>query len=400
MRNFSDLISMIANTKLGIGGGFLVVITGTLMLISNERDFKMTDDAIKEAESVVVKIADVNTLDDVLDGKLVYGVSTIQTDEIVEDKPFDVAVNAIKLTRKLEYYQWVEIEHKETYEDSDGNTETVYSYTYEKKWTNAPVNSSKFNNSRYRSSNWVITQIDSLTKWADVVNWGAYKLPHFLKKEAGGDRPVTINLSNESKAKLEQQLAKDATSLTAPALVKSESKEYVHHIRVNALHFGLDPSNPTISDIRVEITHIPPGGDLSVIAQVQGNTFTEYITENGRAFYSVHNGIDSMEKMFIDEHNNNSTNAWATRIMYIMCVILGIRFALKPIERLFSRVRFLSSIVNVGVKFVSTMLGLAWSLIVIALAWLFYRPVTALIIFASVVVIILLLKKMGNKRAF
>ena len=399
MRN-TGITSMIANSKAGIGGGFLAFIAGTLMLISNERDFKMTGDTIKEAESVVVNIEDVNTIDTALEGKLAYGVSTMQTDEIVEDELFGVAVNAIKLIRSVEFYQWVEKEHREARKDSNGNSETIVTYTYEKKWVDAPVNSSKFNNSRYRSLNWVIMQIDSMTKWADIVNWGAYKLPHFLKTKAIGQKPVTIKLSKENATRLELLLAKGASSHTASALIKAETTEsdYVHHINVNTLHLGSDPSTPAIGDIRVEINHIPPGGSLSVIAQIQGNTFTEYIARNGKVFYSVNNGVDSKEKMLLDEHSNNSTNTWAMRIACILLVIFGIRLTLKPIGHLFSRIRFLSNIVNVGVKFVSTMLGLAWSLIVIALAWLYYRPVTALIIFAFVAAIILLLKKTGDKR--
>ena len=394
MRITGSMITKIANSKFGIGGGIMAVFTGTLMLISNERDFKMIGDAIREAESVVVELDDANSLDTEMDGKLTYGVSTIQTDEFVVDELFDVSINAIKLTRVVKYYQWVEIEEEESDDESSYTT-----YYYEKQWTDAPVNSSKFNDSRYRSDNWVIMEIDNLTKWADIVNWGAYILPQFIKKEIKGENPVTINLSPQVKEMFEKALVKCASGHTASALIKASDHEYVHNFKVNTLHFGTDPSKPAIGDVRVEINHIPPGGDLSVIAQVMGNTFTEYIAKNGRTFFSVYNGNDSMEKMFKREHSNNAWNAWAMRVFLTILVILGMRFTLKPVNMLFSRIPLLGSIVNVGIKIATTMLGLAWSLIVIALAWFFYRPLITLIIFTVVAAIIFLLKKMGEKRA-
>jgi len=52
------------------------------------------------------------------------------------------------------------------------------------------------------------------------------------------------------------------------------------------------------------------------------------------------------------------------------------------LETLLKVVPFIANIFGFGVGIVCTILGVVWSLIVIALAWLFYRPVLAIILLA------------------
>ena len=82
------------------------------------------------------------------------------------------------------------------------------------------------------------------------------------------------------------------------------SKDYLH-VSGNTAYFGVNPGSPSVGDMRISLTYAPPGGDLSVIAQVQGNTFTKYTAGNGKEFSSVRNGIVSAEQMFEGEHKSN-----------------------------------------------------------------------------------------------
>ena len=399
MKDNGSIWSWMANTKLGIGGGLMALVIGTILLIINERDLKLTADSIVEAESVVVEMNDANVLDDGLNGKLAYGVSKTRTDEILTDEIFDVAVNAIKLVRYVKYYQLIETEHKKTKKDSDGDEITTYSYTYKQGWASRPVNSSGFNENRYRSTNWVAVELDSLIRYADNVGWGAYELPLFITHQIDGNFvPVTHELSEERKARWEQRIEQAYAEHTEAALVETK-REFVHYLNNTVIHFGINPSQPAIGDVRVYVNYIPPGGDLSVIAQVNGNTFTKYLAENGKEFYSVQNGVVGMKHMFIDASETNRVNAIAMRIMITLAIILGIRFSLRPLETLLSKVPLLGGILNGGVIFVSIMFGIAWSLIIIAVAWLFYRPLAALILFAIVVTIIFILKKTRTKES-
>ena len=398
MEGSGNILLTASKSIAGIGGGFLAIITGTLLLFGNEHNFKKSGDAIAEAESVVVEMTNANVPDSDLEGKLVYGVSLTQTEDILRDELFDVTVNGIKLIRDAKYYQLVEIKHEDVERDSDGNERRITTYTYEYKWTDKPVNSSEFNNTKYRSTNWVCAKVDTMTKWADVVGWGAYKLPDFIKHKIGGDvAPVPLNLSEKRKDWWEQSVEMASSSHTASALMKAKS-EYVH-IDGNTIYLGTNPSTPVVGDVRIRINYIPPGRELSVIAQVKDNTLTKYVAKNGKKYYSVKNGNLSLTQMIEDDKSSNSIFAWVMRVLLTLMIITGIRFLMKPITLLFTRIPVIGGILNGGVMFISFMFGLIWSLIIIALAWLFYRPVIALIILAVVVALIMLMRmKKGRER--
>ena len=92
----------------GIGTGITLFIIGTIMLFWNEGSYVKDKTSIKEAQSVVVEVDDVSSLNPDLNGKLIYGVSKVQTDEILNDELFGVSVNAVNIWRLVEYYQLVE----------------------------------------------------------------------------------------------------------------------------------------------------------------------------------------------------------------------------------------------------------------------------------------------------
>jgi len=391
MKELVNLFNGFANTKFGIGTGILAFIFGTGFLITNERDFKRTYDTINEAESVVVEAKDVNLLDAQLEGKLIYGVSKTQTDDTLTDELFEVAINAVKLVRNVEYYQWVEKESTETYEDSDGDTHSETTYTYNKEWSDKPVNSNQFNRPQ-SYTNTVLLEIEDRTVYADLVRWGAYKLPPFLKSKIDGDTSITVELSKEKKAEWENTLRQRYKQSE-----NRDKREYLHVAKANStVYLGINPDSPEIGDVRITIKHIPPGSDLSIIAQVQGNTFTEYTAKNGNTFFSIKNKIVPMKHMFIDEHISNTAYAWWYRLLGFLCVSFAFRCMFNLLTTLFLKIPVLGNILNVGIKMVCFVLGFVWSSVVIAVAYMFYRPITGAIILVVAVVAFLLLKRKGK----
>ena len=82
-------------------------------------------------------------------------------------------------------------------------------------------------------------------------------------------------------------------------------------------------------------------------------------------------------------------------------VVSGLKGIFGILVDLLRVLPFLADIVGLGVGLICKVLGLVWSLLVIAAAWLFYRPVTAGILLAVIVVLIAYLVKRGknNKKA-
>ena len=59
---------------------------------------------------------------------------------------------------------------------------------------------------------------------------------------------------------------------------------------------------------------------------------------------------------------------------------------------------FLGNIANLGVGLVSWVLGLAWSLVVIAIGWLVYRPVLGVALLVAAAALIWFLGKKSKEK--
>ena len=119
------------------------------------------------------------------------------------------------------------------------------------------------------------------------------------------------------------------------------------HTNGNVLYIGANSNNPTVGDVRVTFTKVLPG-DVSILAVVNGNTFEKFTAKNGYSMMTLEDGSVSMDEMFANEHSANKTMSWILRLL--------------------------------GINLVAGVLAFAWSLVVIAIAWLFYRPVLGIIL--------------------
>ena len=63
-------------------------------------------------------------------------------------------------------------------------------------------------------------------------------------------------------------------------------------------------------------------------------------------------------------------------------VIMGLKGIFAILSTILKVVPFIANIVGWGVDVVCTVVGIVWSLIIIAIAWLFYRPLIGIILLA------------------
>jgi ABC-type polysaccharide/polyol phosphate export systems, permease component len=361
-----------------IGTGIVMFIIGTILLFWNEGDYVKTKSSINEAQSVVVEVDDVSSPDPDLNGKLIYGVSKVQTNDILRDELLGISANAVNIWRLVEYYQLVE---ESTTSSNRGRSRSI-TYTYKKDWVGSPVNSSGFKDPQYQSANSVIIEIEDEYVAADNVSWGAYKLPSFIIDEIDEDMPIDIQISEQQKAEWEKKLQ----------LASKASAENIH-ISDNEVYFGADPSSPAIGDVRVTVTYTPPGVDISLMAQVQDNTFIEFMAKNGIGFWSVENGVVSAAQMFENKIASNLMMTWILRVLGMILILIGLKMMFSILPALLNVLPILGSIVSAGVGLVCIVFGLVWSFLIIGIAWLFYRPLIAIIFLLIAGAGIWLLKK-------
>ncbi len=385
----------------GIVAGIVLVVAGTCLLYWNEGRTVKTGGAINEARSVAVEVDDISRVDPALAGKVIYATGRAETRDVLTDPIFGASATAINISRKVEYYQWEEHSRQEKRKKLGGGEETVTTYTYTQEWVGEPIDSGEFRDPEYQGRNKVLAKYEDETLYASNVSFGAYTLPNFLEHSIGGAVPLDLVLDEDRKKAIFEGLSVESDPLGNATLRGGVSSSvqpqdrYVH-AQGNVLYLGEKPGSPQIGDVRVTFTQTPPA-DVSIIAQVAGNTFEKFTASNGYTFSRLNMGTVGMEKMFAGAESDNATTAWILRVVGTIVVIVGLGAIFRPLSVIADVIPILGSIVGAGTGFVAFLLGLAWSLLVIAVAWIRFRPVLAASLLGGVVVLLGLLFVKGRK---
>ena len=379
----------------GVVGGVVMFIAGTALLFWNEGNFVKTKQALGESQDAVVPVEQVAAIDPALEGKLIHASARAESQDILEDAEFGVKQTAIRLQRNVEYYQWVEESRTETRDRMGGGQERVTTYTYKKEWCSKPVDSGGFHDPSYQNRNTVWLTFDARTSYAKNVSFGAYTLPQFFVEAIGQAENADVNPAPEQiqtwtqniSAHLRFSLPQNTTNAPPPVV----------HASGNAVYFGRSPGVPEVGDVRVSFTWVPPH-DVSIIGKVSGKTFVKFVAKNGKSVSRLDDGVRSAEEMFASAAKENAMLTWILRLVGVLCVCFGLKAIFGILEAIAKVIPILGSIVGAGVGLVCMILGLAWSLLWIAIAWLAYRPLIGIPLLAASVGCIVWLKKRAKSK--
>ena len=410
----------VGNSFKAIGTGILLFCAGTALLWWNEGRAVKTEKMLDEAGSAYAEMETPTKKDASLEGELICGTAMATTEDSLVDKDFGVGVKAISLKRTTEYYQWVE-HVKETKKDKLGGSEEVTKeYTYTKSWVSRPVESAEFKDPAYQKKNMVLTTIEDDQQYAENVSWGAYKLNESLIKSISSreamdlaiaedllkqidattktayerfygvqknnttptpntQQPAAIPdsvramLPDSVKAQLDSiQAVNDSIAKAMEAAANKKDLEYVHQAG-NVLYFGRVPGSPEVGDVRVTFEKVVPA-KVTVMAEVDGDTFKPYKAKNGKRYQTLRMGKKSGDEIVEADKDANSFLTWILRLVGCLMVIGGLKGIFGFVETILKVVPFIAGIFGWGVGIVCSVIGVVWSLIIIALAWLFYRP--------------------------
>lgn len=378
------------NALSGVAAGFIMLIAGTVLLFWNEGRTVKTTRMLKEAQGVCIELGDPAEINSAADGKMIHACGYAGTEDILTDGQFGISLNAIKLIRSSEYYQWVEHQSTETRDKVGGGQETITTYTYSKEWVGRPVDSSGFEDPEYKGiKNDILLKVDDKTLQAANVSFGAYRLPEGLVSQMNKREPLAVELAPEVVKQYEADFHKEFGG--------AADVSYVHPSG-NVLYLGTNPSHPSVGDVRVTYNKVLPG-DVSILAVVCGSSFGEFTAKNGYSFMTLEDGTVSMDTMFANEHSSNKTIAWILRVIGLLLVVFGFRNIFNIIVALLKVLPFLGNIAGLGVGLVSWVLGFAWSLVVVAIGWIVYRPVLGVCLLVAAGALIWFLGKKSKEKA-
>ena len=409
----------VGNSFKAIGSGFLLFIAGTALLWWNEGRAVKTEKMLDEAGNAYVEMTNPDKKDASLEGELICGTALATTEDSLADAQFGIGAKAISLRRTVEYYQWVEHAQEKKEDKLGGKEVTTTTYTYSKEWVSRPIESGQFKDPAYQNKNMVLATYEDDEQWAENVKWGAYTLNesliHSISSREGIDLAIAEDLLKQfdkntqtayerfygvqktkqpTEQPVEQPAIPDSIKALLPdsvkaaldaqkaandsinnAMANAENKkdfEYVHQAS-NVLYFGRVPGSPEVGDVRVTFEKVVPA-KVTVMAVVDGDTFKPFKAKNGKRFQTLVMGKKSGDEIIDSAKEANNAFLWILRIVGILMVIGGLKGIFGFIETILKVVPFVAGIFGWGVGIVCTVVGVVWSLIVIAIAWLFYRP--------------------------
>ena len=406
--------SRLGNSFRGILAGLLLLAVATGLMWWNEGRAVHTGDAIVEAQMAAVPMSSADQVDPSFEGKVVHVSGMATTNDTLTDPTFMVTTQALRLRREVQYYQWVEQVRSEKRQKVGGGEETINHYTYEKRWVKSPVSSANFKNQQGHRNTVRLSGVQDDSWYAPNVTLGAYRLPEFLVRSISGEKALDVGLTEEKLQELRRNLGSGNTTASNVAGIggnsggiggiggsiaramdlRTSSGIYANG---NTIYIGRSATQAEIGDMQIRFYAVPPA-TVSLIAKASGNTFETFRASNGVTFHKLSMGTVDMNTMFQSAKDANTTMTWILRAVGVMLVIAALKMILAPLVVLASVVPFIGNLVGMGTGLVATLLGIAWSCLVIAVAWIRFRPLLGGILLGVAALLVALVFLRGRSK--
>ncbi len=345
-----------------LGGSFKGIVLGLVLLAVavgllfwNEGRAVRRARALTEGAGAVVSVA-AGAVDPAHEGDLVHLTGQAETFDVLRDDTFGVAVNAIDLERKVEMYQWREQESSTTKKKLGGGTETTSTYSYEKSWSSSLNDSSRFKVPAGHENPSQVPYGKFKTS-ASEVSIGAFRLSAGLINSMRRSEPLTVGSTDN-----------------LPGELRWRAQPYN-----GGFYIGRSPSSPEVGDVRVSFEVVRPA-TVSVVAQQVGNRLEAYRTSHGGSVELLSYGVIQAETMFTAAQKANRMTSWLFRLIGFFLLAFGLKRILRPLSVLADVVPAIGNVVEASTGFVAYLLAAFLWLIVVAVAWLYHRPVLAVVL--------------------
>ncbi len=361
------------NSAIGTIAGLMLFLSAFAVLFWNEGRAVDTHKMLQEGAGAVVSISS-STVDPANAGKLVHVSGKTSTNDVLEDPIFGVSLNAIVLRRKVEMLQWQETKKSVTTKKVGGGTETKSTYSYKKDWSESLIDSNKFEYADgHENPAFMIFETESWN--AKNVSLGAFKLTPSQIGNIGGAEKYDLTKENRIKKKI----AGKARVVGGVMFIGSKAQDKV-------------------GDLRVQMEVVYPG-DVSIIAAQSGNSFAPYATKVGGSISMLRTGVKSAAEMFQAAEAANTTLTWVMRFVGFMMMFSGLKMIVRILSVLADIVPLFGSIVSGGTSLIALLVALFLSLITIAIAWIFYRPLIGGILILVAIGALVMARSKSKKEA-
>ena len=372
-----------------LGSAVVGVLVGLLLLVGafpllwwNEGRAVHTAQGLSELGHNVISLAPDKVLP-ANEGKPVHLTGETAVTEVLADPDFPVSATAVRLRRAVEMFQWEEQEQSQKRKRMGGSEETVKTWTYHTRWADHVVDSSRFKKSA-EHRNPSAMRFPGRTQAAKVVQVGAFKLPPELIEQVRNFEPLAFDQKRlgELSDEIKRSLKVDGDVLCVAADAQGPPP---------------DPASPRIGDLRIRFEVARPG-PVSLIARQAGDSFQSWPSKAGTSIERLETGRLTAAEMVGHMEAENNLFTWILRLVGVVAMTFGLVLVLNPLAVLADVLPILGDILRFGAFLASALVAGCLSLLTIALAWLAYRPLFAVVLAAVALGLIVLLRKLVRAK--
>lgn len=345
--------SRLASSLMGLLVGPLIVIGAIFLLSWNEDRAVEAIKGLADAASKVVEVQSGAVLA-ANEGKLVHVTGAATAKGPIPDTDVGIKFpDQVAVQRTAEMYEWTEDQQEDSHTNLGGSKTTTTTYTYTKKWSDRAIDSSAFKHlDGHANPPMPFTSNQFVASDAQL---GAYKL-----------EPAMLESVD-----LPQKLAP-----SAPAGWTTNAGK---------LYKG-DATAPKVGDMRVSYAGLPSGATLSVVAAQSHDGFAPFVTANGYQVQLTEVGNRPAAVMLADKRSAESTLTWILRAVGATAIFIGFSMFFNPLATLASVVPFLGWLARGAVGALAIAITIPLTLVVIAIAWIAFRPLLGIGLLAAAAV--------------
>jgi hypothetical protein len=324
--------------------GLAILILGFALLFWNEGRAARTAEGLAEASDAVVSVR-ADRVESANDKKLVHLSGRVTVSESISDPEFGVSLDALRLRRRVEMYQWKEFRRTKRRD----KTETTYSYA--PVWADRPIDSSKFRHpeGHRNPASWPVQGKEFTAERAT--------LGSFL-------------LSPEVVEKILTFTAVSIQGRSPPENMRDRVK-----LSGDQWYMGANPARPSIGDLVVRFEAVLPC-QISVMARQNDGRLEPYPGRAGSRICSVLPGSVSAAEMIRRAEEVNSTVSWIFRGVGFFLLWLGVRCVFAPGVAILGLFRPRRSL-EAGLALFAIFAAACLTLLSVSVAWIAHRPLIA-----------------------
>jgi Transmembrane protein 43 len=332
--------------------GVLLLAASSIGLFWNEGRAVTTARSLDEGAHQVVgvpadRVAPEN------EGKLVHVTGPLRTTAPLADAEFGVTFQGAVLVRQAEMYQWKEEQRTETHKNFGGSEERTTTYTYEGTWSSHRIDSSRFKQSGKSNPQ---MRYQSLTLAAKDATLGAFRPSDGVLRRMAAKETLPVDMALETRIRERAGKAQ---------------------IVDGVIYLGADPAKPTIGDLRISYRVARPD-TATIIGRQAGTDFATFQTKAGDPLLFAKSGTVAAADVFAQAQDENRILTWILRAVGVVAMLIGFALLCSPLIALGDVIPLVGSLLGAGAVFVAIFLTAIVAPLVIATAWLWYRPLVAL----------------------